>query len=183
VNANFKLDISIPYTEIIKGYKRNCSRNIKKAKQADFTIGYELEADEFVRFIQANLEEQIKDVGHQAYGTLETLVLKCVEKGKADLVALYAENKLQAAGFFLKNNDRYIFSVCASTDFGKQNQAMSLLVDSQIERNAEKYKWFDFSGSNIKGIAYFNSTFGSVKTRYKTISINQLPKWTNIVRR
>jgi hypothetical protein len=68
-----------------------------------------------------------------------------------------------------------VFSVCASSEQGKEHDAMYLLVDDQIKRSAGLKTWFDFSGSNLPGIAYFNQSFGAQAVTYPTLHLNRLP--------
>lgn len=178
LNSNFKLNLNLSYELIKKAYSRNCTRNIKKAISAEFSIQQSIAPTEFVTFIKSNLSEQLEGVGEDAFLILERLVETALKRKKGELICLKDKSgNMQAAGFYLFDKQRLIFSVCASSDFGKSNQAMYLLVDSQIKKYAGKFGWYDFSGSNIKGIAYFNSTFGAEAYPYQTISINRLPIW------
>ena len=68
-----------------------------------------------------------------------------------------------------------MFKVCGSIDEGKKHQAMYMLVDEQIKRYSGQYMWFDFQGSDMDGIAYFNSTFGTIPHNYYSLHINRLP--------
>jgi hypothetical protein len=181
-NKNFLLDISLDYASIYKAYTRNCKRNLKKAQSAGFQKTREISAEEFSNFIRENLEEKIPGKSHTTFLTIAELVQIAFLKGKGELLGLTdSKGILHAAGFFLKSNNRLIFSVCASTKYGKENQAMYLLVDYQIKNNCGQYDYFDFSGSNHPGIAYFNSTFGAVPTTYCTVQLNRLPSRINLL--
>ena len=85
-----------------------------------------------------------------------------------------------AAGWFVYTPERCLFLVCASTSEGKRNQAMYLLVDHVIRSKSGSGLIFDFTGSNIPGVAYFNSGFGAVKSYYPTVKRNNLP-WPVLV--
>lgn len=183
-NTNYKLDISKDYKEITKSYNRNCKRNLKKAEVAGFTLNRTITPDQFVQFIQHNLEEKIDGVGNSEFNLLKELIRTVLQNKKGILVGLSDNNDIiHAAGFYLFSKNRLIFSVCASTPFGKENQAMYKLVDLQIEKHCTQFDWFDFSGSNIDGIAYFNSTFGAKPSVYKTIIINNLPFWMRLLKK
>jgi hypothetical protein len=183
-NSNYKIDLKPDYGQISKTYNRNCIRNIKKAKEAGFEIHQSILPQEFSEFVDHNLSEQLSGVGKGAFRLLEKLIVTTIQKEKGELVCLKDSKGIaHAAGFYLFDKQRLIFSVCASTEFGKANQAMYLLVDSQIQKYAGKFEWYDFSGSNIKGIAYFNSTFGAEVQIYQTISLNRLPVWLRLLKR
>ncbi len=175
-NMNYILDISRDYESVSASYNRNCRRNLKKSYQVKRNEVRDISPKVFSRFIESNLDDQIKRIGKVEYELLERLCTILINKGKGEIVALKDEkDEIHAAGLYIFSNDRLIFSTCASSPHGKSNQAMYRIVDSQIKKYAGKFKWYDFSGSNIKGIAYFNSTFGARPVTYPTIKINRLP--------
>jgi hypothetical protein len=98
----------------------------------------------------------------------------CSNNGQ--LSCCYALTLENQNGSFLFSLDRIIFSVCASSNESKKKQAIYMLVDEQIKKYANKYKWFDFSGSNLPGVAYFNSTFSALLVKYYSLRIIKLPK-------
>lgn len=183
-NKNFKLDISKSYAEIFKNYNRNCKRNLNKSEAAGFIVTHKISPEKFVTFVQQNLEEKMEGVDSSEYRTLKDLIHASFKYKKGELVGLVdSQDELHAAGFYLQSKNRLIFSVCASTKYGMKNQAMHQLVDSQIKKYCSQIQWYDFSGSNIKGVAYFNSTFGAESSTYKTILINQLPWWLKVFKK
>jgi hypothetical protein len=70
---------------------------------------------------------------------------------------------------------RYTFLVCASTPEGKKNQAMFLLVDDALREKAGSGLVYDFAGSNLPGISYFNQGFGANESFYTAVNRNLLP--------
>jgi hypothetical protein len=173
---NFKLEIDKTYPEIQKGYNRNARRNINSALKAQFHFQRELNVNEFGSFIQDNLEYKIKSFNYNDLFVLNKLANEAIHKNLGEIVCIRDRNDvLVATGFFLFSFDRLIFLVCASTEEGKRDQSMHMLVDEQIKNYAGKFKWFDFSGSNLPGVAYFNSTFGAKPVKYQSLRINNLP--------
>lgn len=173
---NYKLNIEKEYSDIRKGYNRNCKRNISKAERCKFFVSNEVSASKFRKFVFDSLEEQLNGVSNKDFDILEQLVNEVIRREKGEIVGLFDSRKeLHAVGFYMFSKDRLIFSVCASSLYGKANQAMSKLVDSQIQKYAKKFYWYDFSGSNDKGIAYFNSTFGAEPETYLAVTFNRLP--------
>jgi hypothetical protein len=173
--ANYVLDLDGTYSEIKKKYNRNCNRNITKAKNAGLIIGKDLSSVKFAEFIKKHLENQIRAMSDYDINLLEQITNECLGHKKVKIVNVQnTQGETVAAGSFLFFGDRIIFSVCASSPQGKSNQAMYFLVNSVIEKYAGKYNYFDFSGSNIKGIAYFNSTFGAENKGYPFLKINRL---------
>ncbi len=175
-NNNHEIDLSFSYDELYEKYNRNCKRNIKKAENCGLEIRSDISAEAFVAFVKDNLEEQLKQLKRKDYQKLVNLTDCLMHRETGELYGCYSsEGVLCGVALFLITKSRCIFSVCASSDFGKQCQAMYLLVNNQIRKYAGSKKIFDFSGSNIPGIAYFNSTFGSEIRHYPVITINHLP--------
>lgn len=175
-NNNFELDLTPSYEILYERYNRNCRRNIAKAQKCDLTIRQDITANSFTNFIKSNLEDRLKKLGKKDYRMLINLIEKLITKHVAELYGSYLpDGRLCGVALFLITSHRCIFLVCASSEPGKQCQTMYLLVDHQIKKYAGSGKIFDFSGSNIPGIAYFNSTFGADVKQYPTVLINNLP--------
>lgn len=172
---NYLLLIESSYEELFKGYKRNGRRNLKKAEDSGMQITGTMSAADFARFIKANLEEQVDGLREEAVRKLERVTAKAIERDLGEIVQVQDKyGQLCAAGSFLFQDDRIIFSVCASTPEGRKHHAMNMLVDSQLKKFAGKFRLFDFSGSDMEGVAYFNSTFGAKPVQYYLLHINRL---------
>jgi hypothetical protein len=175
-NTNHLIRIDRNYQDIYKGYSRNCRRNIKKAIVGGLSVDQDLDIPEFVKFVFENLERQISRLEKEQSLMLEKIIIESQRKVAGQLTGIYShQHELCAAGFFMQTNNRQVFSVCASSEKGKEYNAMYLLVDDQIKKSAGIKTWFDFSGSNIPGIAYFNQSFGAQALTYPTLHLNRLP--------
>ena len=182
--ANYLIDLKPGYEIISSNYTRNCRRNIGKAETAGLIIEETDRPYGFVGFIRKNLEEKLPQVKNRHYAILEKIIRVSMEKGAGKIVNVYTSAKRWcAAASFLVTEDRCIFSVCASTPEGKAGQAMYLLVDYAIRKYAGKKMLFDFSGSNIEGVAYFNRSFGAQWVPYSFISKNNLPWYVKFFKR
>lgn len=174
--TNYLLNINAEYEMVSKSYHRNCNRNIKKAQNAGLLIGKSLNAREFSEFIRENLQDQIEGFVDSDVILLEKITEESLRNQEGEIVCVRdPEGNISAAGSFLFSGDRLIFSVCASSSKGHKEQAMYYLVDQQIKKYSGKFTVFDFSGSEIKGIAYFNASFGAQAVSYPFLRINKLP--------
>lgn len=175
-NKNFILDIQKPYEQIEKGYNRNCRRNIKKAVSAGFTFTSTVSISDFAGLIMEQIREQANSFDTRKRMQFLLLLKVILDRQKGELVGIYSrKGKLEAAGFYVFSFDRLQFKICGSSAEGKNNQAMYMLIDEQVKRHAGNFKYYDFQGSNKKGIAYFNSTFGALPEIYYSLHINRLP--------
>ena len=184
-NNNFKLNINKKYTEIYNNYyNRNCRRNIEKAEKANLKRSENISADEFVMFLKNNLGDKIDELNKNGYSVLWKLINTLLDRKAAEMyAAVLPSGETCAIALHLITNKRCIFFICASNEKGKEAQSMHFLVNSQIKKYAGKSIEFDFSGSNIKGIAYFNSTFGATSEKYQTIKRNNLPGLLKLIKK
>ncbi|MBN2349639.1 MAG: hypothetical protein JXJ22_12405 [Bacteroidales bacterium] len=183
-NINYEVDLNRDYQDIFTSYSRNCKRNLKKANDAALEVREYYDPRLFVDFVRKNLEPQLRGLKSKHWRTLFNILITAEEKDTGEIYAVYTPNgTLCAAGSFLNTANRCIFSVCASTALGKNQQAMYCLVDYQINKYAQKKDIFDFSGSNLSGVAYFNRSFGAEEKFYNTVSRNNLPRILKILKK
>jgi len=173
---NFILDLTPSAMELASNYHRNCRRNIQKAIHAGLTVKQGPAPSAFTHFIKNNLDKQLTGTRKTFYPTLDRITSASMQQSAGEIVGIYSHtDELVAAGWFITLLGRCLFQVCASTEKGRENQAMYMLVNHMISKNAGTGLVFDFAGSNIPGIAYFNSGFGSTVTHYPVITRNLLP--------
>ncbi|MBN2610473.1 MAG: hypothetical protein JXB00_02860 [Bacteroidales bacterium] len=176
MQTNHEIVLSGSFEELSKRFNRNCKRNISKAEASGIVVNEGITPETFVDFIRNNLEHQLKMLHSKDYQTLEILIKQVLARKQAEIYGAFDPNGEQyGVALFFITAQRCIFSVCASSEEGKKHQAMYMLVGHQVKKYAGSGKVFDFSGSNIPGIAYFNSTFGAEARFYPRIKINNLP--------
>lgn len=182
--TNHVLSLQPGPEDIEKQYHRNCRRNIKKAADAGLQVHNGPAPAEFAEFVRHNLDERLPSSRKELYTILNRLASATLEKQIGEITGVYDEaNRLEAAGWFVTWGGRCLFLVCASTETGREKKAMYLLVDEMIRRKSASGLEFDFSGSNLPGIAYFNSGFGATAIRYPAVTINRLPLWMRWMKR
>lgn len=176
-SINYILELEKDYAQTSKKYNRNCRRNLKKATESGLSIFTDLSPKEFSEYVKQHLEKQVSNLSKTQVLLLEKLTATGIKKEVCELIGVKnKKGEIYAVALFFFTKKRVIFSVCASSSEGKKKQAMALLVDHQINTYADKYEIFDFSGSQIKGIAYFNSTFGARSISFPKVYINRL-RW------
>lgn len=173
--TNFTLDLSPSYIDLESNYHRNCRRNIQKALHNGLFVKTGQEPLFFSRFIQKNLDRSLSE-NTGLFETLPGIIQESIARKAGEIYCVYSQqNELYAAGWFVTIPGRCLFMVCASNPTGKKNQAMHLLVDHVIRERAGTDSVFDFTGSNIPGVAYFNTGFGATRQLYPMVKINRLP--------
>ena len=173
---NCTLDLSRAYIQIATSYHRNCRRNIQKAIHAGLTVKRGPAPSVFTHFVRRHLDRQLKHTGKAFYPTLRQITQTSIQNGTGEILGVYEPGgEMVATGWFVQAAGRYTFLVCASTQDGKKNQAMFLLVDHAIREKSESGLLFDFAGSNIPGINDFNQGFGANESFYPALKRNLLP--------
>jgi|WetSurSiteA1Bulk_404760.scaffolds.fasta_scaffold08360_2 hypothetical protein len=173
---NCTLDLSPDYIQLATGYHRNCRRNIQKALHAGLSVKTGPGPSVFTSFIRRNLDNQLTRLRKSFYPILQQIVQTSIQKGTGEIKGIFnPRGDLVAAAWFVLTPGRYTFLVCASTAAGKENQAMFLLVDHAIREKAGTGLLFDFAGSNMPGIAYFNLGFDARESFYPALKRNLLP--------
>jgi len=173
---NYTLVLSPSYIRLSANFHRNCRRNIRKAALAGLEVTRGPAPTLFVRFVRQHLDARLRHTGKSFYPVLLQLTMRSIENGTGEIWSVYSTGKeLMASAWFVNLSDRCLFLVCASTPAGKENKAMYLLVDEAIRNKAGTACIFDFSGSNLAGVAYFNAGFGSEESTYPAVRRNLLP--------
>lgn len=176
IRKNFVLDLSKSYTSLSACYHRNCRRNIQKALNARYKVKEGPGPAAFVRFVERNLEQKLSFTDKKLFTVMEKACLSSRDNQTGEILGVYSPSgNLTAAAWFVHGTGRCLFTVCASTPEGRHNQAMYLLVDHKIKTLAGSGLILDFMGSDLSGVAYFNSGFGAISTNYLRVKSNHLP--------
>ncbi len=175
------LDLNAPYLNLYKGYTENAKRNIKKAIKAEFTIKHDVAPEVVVDLFKSTKGQELEVFKANDYKILLDLMRLLVKQNNAQTLAVYdKDDKLCAAAFFMKSNDRFIFLKSGVTDHGKVNGAMHFLFDTFIEQYAGTKNILDFGGSSVETVARFYKNFGAkdcVYLQLKKNSLSRLIKW------
>lgn len=182
-----QLSLHSSYQIIQKNYSDNAKRSIKKANKAGFIIKHSIKPERIVDLFRSTKGQELEVFKPGDYKTLLSLMNECVKQNKAQSIAVYdKENKLHAAGFFMKNNSRFVFLKSGVTEYGKANGAMHLLFDTFIQQHSETAQLLDFGGSSVESVARFYKNFGAEDCVYLQVTMNALPglvKWVRSLKK
>jgi hypothetical protein len=181
---NYTLDMARSYVHLLAGYHRNCRRNLQKAVHAGLEVKPGPSPSAFSSFVERNLDKKVQDMGNKICPVIREITHASIQQGVGEIKGVYKPNgKLVAVGWFVYDMGRCFFGICASNKEGRENQSMYLLVDHVIETRSGKGEIFDFTGSNVSGVAYLNAGFGAVKSHYLATKRNLLPWPLNLLKR
>ena len=91
---------------------------------------------------------------------------KGATEGKGFIALVKSENKIIAASFILKSENRLIYRTGTSNQKGKDLKAMFFLVESIIKTYSSSNYILDFEGSELEGVARFYNGFGGINVPY-----------------
>ncbi len=175
------LNLSFPYETLYNGYSDNAKRSIKKAVKASFTIKFNDVPEVVVNLFKSTKGQELKVFKAKDYEILLDLMNELIKQKKGEVIAVYdKDNKICAAGFFMKNNNRFDFLKSGVTDYGKANGAMHFLFDTFIKKNASSNNMLDFGGSSVETVARFYKNFGAKDCVYLQLqknSLSRIVKW------
>ena len=165
---NYELDISDPGRDLEKDYASNTLRNVLKGKvhrSRIEEIGIETYLD-----LKFSLKENAQLKRYRKY--FERLYIRLVERDRAMITGIRSGRELHTAAILAFSNSRTIYLNGCSTESGKEQRGMFVLMDHMIRLNQGKYPIFDFEGSSIPGVARFFEGFGARRMVYPRITRN-----------
>ncbi len=175
------LNLSAPYETIYKGYNDNTKRSIRKAGKAEFSIKFNIDPELVVNLFKSTKGQELKVFKAKDYELLHILMDAFVKRKGAETLGVYdKEDRLCAAAFFMKSDNRITFLKSGVTDYGKANGAMHFLFDTIIKKYSATNNILDFGGSSVETVARFYKNFGSkdcVYLQLKKNSLSRLVKW------
>lgn len=180
---NFLLDLNRKYSEINKEYKRLATRMLKKSIENNIEIITNCEPAEVINFYKKNYKLKQQNISSEDYERLADTTSFAFKNGNAVTYLAKKAGKVIAAYMILKD-EKFIYSLIGgSNEAGKECGAFYLLTDAAIKDHAENSRTFRFEGSDIKGIASFNSQFNPVPIDYYHLKLNQLPWPAKLLKR
>ena len=180
--ANYCLSLSYPFEKIEENFAKNLNREINRAKKLGLKIGKPLSLNEHLNHFQKQMAIKKVKISAQRMEILQQLLKTCLEKKKGLIKTVYGQNgEVLASTFLLDSPTRIINLILWSNLKGKQQFASHFLLSEIMLANANQDKVFDFEGSNIQTIAFFNRKFGAVDVPYLLFEKERFP--INLIRK
>lgn len=178
------LDISIPHDQLKSKYSDNLKRNIKKAIKEEIKIEFDFSVDTHVKDFKRENSKKIKAFSSSDYKTMTKLLDELKKRNKAFIVVAKAKSgRVCGSASFIICDNRLIYFKSSTNDYGKQNGAMHLLIDTVIEKCGGRYTLLDFYGSNVASVARFNESFNTYNYLYYRVKKNKLPPLLKLIKK
>ena len=182
MRLNHELELIKPYDQISAGYSQNTRRNIRKAHEAGIMVSRKIDPDVLITLFRENFGKQEAKLGYRNYVTIRNLIVHCIRNNAGIVMgAGGAGGSPDAAAFFLRDRDRFIFLFSATDYKTRDNGSMFLLLDTFIREHSGRPMLLDFEGGNDAGLERFYKSFGARENRYPSVRINRLPAPVNFM--
>lgn len=170
------LDLAGSYESIYDRYNQRTRRNIKKARKERMKIFEYDSPDVLLDVFKANKGAELSSWTQWHYDRMRLLMYQLIHKRRGFVWTLHDETNTACAGVFIvQYRNRLVALFTAVNAYGKERGAMSFLLDELFILYSNKDMFFDFEGSNIKGLAEFNAGFGAVSRPYQRIIKSRIP--------
>ena len=167
---NYELKLNSPYKNLVKKYTKGRYSNILKAKKNGLTILTDFNLKKSISFFLKNTGENIH-INRLDNKKLDLLLVEAKTKDKLMSIAVSNEDYLLGVAIFLVDNKRITYLLSSINNKGREEQAMSYILDNMINRYANSNYILDFEGSQIKDIAFFFRSFGAENKPYNELRI------------
>ncbi|MDQ3071755.1 MAG: hypothetical protein M3Q97_00630, partial [Bacteroidota bacterium] len=109
------------------------------------------------------------------YDILDRIFKKGQPLGHAFMMYVYEKDNLLAGGMFLQEGDTtYNLSPMRNASF-QNAESMPFLIWKAIEKAASQTSRFDFLGSMLQGVEFFNRSFGAQPVPYIEVRNDKFP--------
>jgi len=160
--VNYILKLNRSYNEIYNGFNKNRKRDLKKTLLESYKIENQISSNEFLDFYFK--ESKNYQLNKNQKKTIKKLVNSNNEA--IQILGIYTTNKLEAIILFLIDNSRIINLLPVTSNFGKENGLITLLLNDIIKKHENSTKILDFEGSMLEGVAKFYKSFGVEAEEY-----------------
>lgn len=176
------LDLNESYDVLYKGFSENAKRNIKKAAKAGLVVNTGIAPETIVKLFRENKGGELKTLQPHDFENLLYLMNTAITKNVAETIVVYdKDNNVCAAGFFMKNHNRFTFLKSGVTDGGKSQGAMHLMFHFFIKKYAGTPFLLDFGGSSVESVARFYKNFGAKDCVYLQLKKNNLSRLAKLL--
>lgn len=171
---NYVLPLNTPYEDLVKAYRDNIRRNIRKSSQYGNSVVKDVAVEEVITLTQY----QPATIDESDFASFKKLFHYLAARQEAKTYGIVsARGELLASAVFLFSHNRAYYILVGNHPNGRTLGASHALIDAFIQDHAGQELLLDFEGSDIRNLAFFYSSFGAKEERYAAILLNRLPWW------
>lgn len=171
---NYTLELRQPYEALKRRYAKGRQSSITMAKSSGLICRDSLDLDLLIELHQSNYDKgrarSLEDLR-----CLKELFVQILAREKGRLILVYENGQALGGALFVMQAGRIIYLFSAVSEAGREQQAMSFLLDNVIKEYSDTVDILDFEGSMVPGIASFFRSFGAGKERYFHFKRSRIP--------
>lgn len=172
---NHYIPLNKSFAELSERFSKSHIKNLNRAKR--FTIEIRpVHINMATEFYRKEYPKVVKDMDVNIFDIFQKLFAMAELNANAYCYGAFVENKLTSAICLLHTN-KHMFTFYIASELGKKKKVLFKLIEYVLKKYSESNLVFDFGGSNIPGIAYFNKGFGADEETYYQLTWNKfIPK-------
>lgn len=163
-------------------YSRLVRRKLKLSAEEGVVIQKTNQIKTVIDFYKKEYHTQHPAITGNDYDRLIAACNTALLKGHLNAYTATKADVLLGAYLVLKDRCFYYSLLGGSNEEGKQIGAFYALTDAALRDCAAEQLVFRFEGSDIPGIAFFNSQFGAEPHYYLHLKYNRLPFPVNLLK-
>ncbi len=171
---NYTLELKLPYEALKRRYTKGRQSSVSMAKNQGLVCRESSDMDLLIELHQSNYG-QGRARSPEDLRLLKELFTQIQARKKGRLILVYENEQVLGGALFALQAGRIIYLFSAVSEAGREQQAMSFLLDSLIREYSETANLLDFEGSMVPGIASFFRSFGAEKERYFHFKRSRIP--------
>ncbi len=162
---NYTLELNQPYEALKRQYTKGRQSSITTAINQGLVCRNSFDIDLLIELHQTNYGTG-RARSREDLRRLKELFMLMMACKKGRLILVYKNELVLGGALFAMQTGRIFYLFSAVSKAGRENQAMSFLLDYVIKEYSETANILDFEGSMVPGIASFFRSFGAEKEMY-----------------
>ena len=150
-------------------------KNVEKLYKVE--VKFNIKSEDLIALIFEVLPAKVDFFKTKSSHSIKKLIQQAGLIGDLYSIGGFIDGNLAGGLFVLKYKDRMIYLKGACKDKFLNEGMMYYLMNALIIKAKKENLVFDFGGSNIEGVKYFNTKFGSKDISYNMYQWNNSPFW------
>ena len=171
INHILNLDRSIE--DLRCNYSKSHLKNLRRANRHQPNIK-EISIENAIKFLKKEYVDNTDLLAKDTLDNYERMLYVAKSKVKVACLGVYIQEELLAVATLIYT-DFHMKSFYVASGEGKSKKVLFYLIDNILCRYANTKMFFDFGGSDIDSIAYFNTGFGASPQTYYQLKWNKIP--------
>ena len=164
--------------------KSHARRMINKFERSSMQI--EMNNDqskEVLSFIKSELSKKMSLYSKKTAEGLDKIISDLPEEIRLLTLVLLDKDKICGGLIGLEFNNITLYLKGATTEEAKNNGGMYALMNTLIKKSFERGNSFDFGGSRVEGVRFFNTRFNAEDKTYFCYQWDNSPAWFKQLKR